>query len=354
MSGAALQRILLNAWTHRGLLAWLLWPVSLLFGALATTRRYFYQLGLLKVQRVPVPIIVVGNVIAGGSGKTPVVLALVQHLQARGLSVGVISRGYGRTATDCREVLRASLIADVGDEPALIQRATSAPVFVASRRFDAATALLTRYPDTQVILCDDGLQHLSLHRDLEICVFDDRGIGNGFLLPAGPLRESWPRTVDLVLHTGSHPAFAGFTAHRTLARHALRADGSRIALLDLTGKGAPSTNAKKPLLAVAAIAKPEEFFTMLRAQGLQLARTMALPDHANFEHWSRQEFAEYTVICTEKDAVKLWEQQPDALAVPLEFSPDPAFLVRFDTLLAPLLTTQSNAKLSSPHGHTTT
>jgi tetraacyldisaccharide 4'-kinase len=338
-----LQRTLTHAWTRRGLLAWLLWPVALLFGALAALRRGLYRTGLLKVQRVPALVIVVGNVVAGGSGKTPVVMALVRHLQARGLQVGVISRGYGRRARDCREVLDDSAISDVGDEPALIQHSTSAPVFVAARRFDAASSLLARYPDTQVILCDDGLQHLGLHRDLEICVFDDRGTGNGWLLPAGPLREPWPRAVDLVLHTGAHPAFAGFTAQRTLARLALRADGSQIALADLARGG------EKPLLALAAIAKPEDFFTMLRSQGLNLARTIALPDHYDFDSWIRNEYERYTIICTEKDAVKLWHKQPEALAVPLILTPEPAFVAKLDTLLAIRL----HPTLSSPHGHTT-
>ena len=343
---STLQRTLTHAWTHRGLLAWLLWPVALLFGTLSALRRAMYQVGLLKMQRVPALVIVVGNVVAGGSGKTPVVMALVRHLQARGVRVGVISRGYGRRARDCQEVLDDSVISDVGDEPALIKRATSAPVFVAARRFDAARSLLERYPETQVILCDDGLQHLGLQRDLEICVFDDRGIGNGFLLPAGPLREPWPRAVDLVLHSGTHPAFAGFTAQRTLARYALRADGRQTALTELNELTRPDA---KPLLAVAAIAKPEDFFTMLQAQGLHLARTIVLPDHCDFDNWLRNEYEGYTIICTEKDAVKLWHKQPDALAVPLVFTPEPAFMAQLDVLLAARL----KPTLSSPHGHTT-
>lgn len=344
---SALQRILLSTWTRRGLLAWVLWPFSLLFGVLAALRRGLYRTGVRQAQRVPALVIVVGNVVAGGSGKTPVVMALVRHLQARGLQPGVISRGYGRRATDCREVLDDSVMADVGDEPMLIRRSTSAPVFVAARRIDAARALLARYPATQVILCDDGLQHLGLHRDLEICTFDDRGTGNGFLLPAGPLREPWPRAVDLVLHTGAQPAFTGFTAHRTLARHALRADGRPIALAALAQANV------KPLLAVAAIAKPEDFFTMLRTQGLPLARTLALPDHYDFNSWLHNEYKGYTVICTEKDAVKLWHKQPDALAVPLVVTPEPAFLAQLDALLSVLLAARLNPKLSSPHGHTT-
>lgn len=341
---SALQRLLIRTWTHRGLLAWLLSPLALLFGALAVLRRVMYRAGLLQARRVPAVVIVVGNVVAGGSGKTPVVMALVRHLQSRGVQVGVISRGYGRHATDCQEVLEDSAVADVGDEPALIKRSTAVPVFVAVRRFDAAVSLLKRYPGTQVIVCDDGLQHLGLQRDLEICVFDDRGTGNGFLLPAGPLREPWPRAVDLVLHTGAHPAFAGFTAQRALARHALRADARHIALSELTRPGA------KPFLAVAAIAKPADFFAMLQAQGLNPARTIALPDHYDFDSWKPNEYEGYTIICTEKDAVKLWHKQSDALAVPLVLTPEPAFMTQLDALLAARL----NAKLSSPHGHTIT
>lgn len=326
-----LERTLNRTWARRGPLTWLLWPVALVFGALATLRRCLYQCGFFQVQRVAVPVIVVGNVVVGGSGKTPVVIHLVRHLQARGLRVGVISRGYGRQTKDCREVFGSSPIEDVGDEPALIQRATAAPVFVAARRFDAASSLLARYPDTQLIVCDDGLQHLALHRDLEICVFDDRGTGNGFLLPAGPLREPWPRKADLVLHTGGHPAFAGFTAQRTLACYAVGANGHQITL----NKLAQPTS--KPLLAVAAIAKPEDFFTMLRAQGLQLANTIALPDHYSFDSWLLNEYEGYTVICTEKDAVKLWHRQPDALAVPLIFTPEPAFMAALDKRLSSLL-----------------
>ncbi|MEI6733181.1 MAG: tetraacyldisaccharide 4'-kinase [Comamonadaceae bacterium] len=344
---SALQRSLTCAWAHRGWLAWLLWPLSLLLGALASFRRGLFQLGLFRIGRLAVPVIVVGNVVVGGSGKTPVVMALVRHLQSCGHKVGVISRGYGRSRHDCCEVLPDTPVLEVGDEPALIQRNTGARVFVAPARIDAARALLLRHPDTDVIVCDDGLQHWGLHRDMEICVFDDRGIGNGFLLPAGPLRERWPRMVDLVLHTGNQPAFSGFRAQRRLAEHARRADGSAIALTDLT---TPST---RPLLALAAIAKPEEFFAMLRAAGLKLARTEALPDHHDLISWAEQDHHAYQIICTEKDAVKLWRLLPDALAIPLQCTPEPDFIAHFDTLLASLLKERSKAALSSGHGHTT-
>ncbi|OUM01081.1 tetraacyldisaccharide 4'-kinase [Variovorax sp. JS1663] len=327
--GRPLALSLQQAWLGRGALVRLLWPLSLVFGALAAVRRTLYRLQILKAERIGVPVIVVGNVIAGGSGKTPVVMAVVRHLQARGLQTGVVSRGYGRITDDCREVDEDSDPCDVGDEPALIRRATGAPVFVARRRAQAARALLAHHPDTCCIVSDDGLQHLALARDIEICVFDDRGTGNGWLLPAGPLRESWPRRCDLVLHTGARPAFAGFSARRSLAGHALRQDGTPVPLADLAGRS---------LVAVAAIAKPEAFFQMLRERGLVPQQCIALPDHDDFADWRAPPGDGYALLCTEKDALKLWRRAPDALAVPLLFEPEPAFFRALD------------AKLSSPDG----
>lgn len=327
-SGAAAASRLQSAWLRRGPLACLLWPLSQLYAALFAVRGWMYRFGWLRTERVPVPVIVVGNVIAGGAGKTPVVMAVVRHLRARGLQVGVVSRGYGRRTDDCREVLDDSDPLDVGDEPALIHHATQAPVFVARRRVEAARALLARHPATQVIVSDDGLQHLQLARDIEICVFDDRGIGNGWRLPAGPLREAWPRACDLVLHSGAHPAFAGgYTATRRLAQDALTHDGKRVPLGTLAGL---------PLVATAAIARPESFFDMLRAHGLTLAKTVPLPDHYDFEDWQRPATAERMLVCTEKDAVKLWRKAPDALAVPLEFTPCAEFFTALDAKLSSL------------------
>ena len=325
---------LAEIWSRRGLRAWLLWPASLIYGFISSGRRYFYAGGLFKTKRLHAKLIVVGNVVAGGAGKTPVVMALVMHLQARGWQVGVVSRGYGRRANDCREVMDASTPDEVGDEPVLIKLTCHAPIFVAPKRFDAGAALLKCYPQTQIIVCDDGLQHHALHRDLEICVFDDRGIGNGFLLPAGPLREPWPRPTDLVLHTGVKAALRegsggslkdGFVARRSLAGYALRKDSSSVPMAELRGK---------PLHAVAAIAQPEAFFAMLRNQGLTLAGTESLPDHFNFRNWDSAASAGQTLVCTEKDAVKLWRTHPDALAVPLVVIPQPEFLDAVDRAIS--------------------
>ena len=325
MAEAALQR----AWKHRGPLAVALWPLSLLYGLLSGTRRWLYQARVLRSARLPVPVIVVGNVIAGGAGKTPVTQAVVRHLQSRGWHPGIISRGYGRRTTDCREVLADSAAADVGDEPALLARSTGVPVFVAARRADAGRALLARHPGTDVIVCDDGLQHLALQRDVEICVFNDEGTGNGWLLPAGPLREPWPRKVDLILHAGTRPpggGAPGFALRRVLAPWALRSDGTQVPLRAL--QQGPGWHA------VAAIARPQDFFAMLRAQGVPLEQTEALPDHYDFDSWLRNDDERYGLICTEKDAVKLWPRHPDTLAVPLQLELDPAFWPALDRRLA--------------------
>lgn len=337
----------MRIWSRRGPVALLLWPISLVYALAAALRRSLYLLGVFKSHRVKVPVLVVGNVVAGGAGKTPVVLLLAQHFRARGLHVGVISRGYGRSTRDCREVHAGSTASEVGDEAKLVQQATGAPVFVALQRHQAAAALLAAYPRTELILSDDGLQHYALQRDLEICVFDSRGVGNGLLLPAGPLREPWPRTaakgvVDFVLHTGNDVALAGgYHAPRRLSPFALSQRGERIALADL---------AAKPVLAVAAIAQPENFFAMLRDEGVPLAHTVALPDHYDFNSWKRPFGDGLQLICTEKDAVKLWPRHQDALAVPLILTPPPAFLRDLDLAVDRLLATNS---LSLPHGHPT-
>jgi len=336
-----------KAWLSRGWLASLLWPASQIYGWLTSARLQLYRLGFFKSQRFPVAVIVVGNVVAGGAGKTPLVIALSRHLQARGHHVGVVSRGYGRSGDGTLEICGHTPVEMSGDEPALIKRATTTPVFVASKRNDAVRALLAAYPDTSVVLCDDGLQHYALRRDIEIAAFDDRGIGNGWLLPAGPLREPWPerlrRGLDFVLHTGPTPAFEGFSSKRRLADYAIDGTGNRVALASLTAG---------PVTAVAAIAEPEAFFRMLRQRGITLQTTIALPDHHDFRDFDFSSFAGQTVLCTEKDAVKLFSKPPFAeirlLGVPLEFAPEPAFLAALDVRLARVI-----SQLPSRHGHQT-
>jgi tetraacyldisaccharide 4'-kinase len=346
-----LGALLLRAWQRRGFVAVLLLPITGLYFALLTLRRALYRLQWLQPQQVNCAVIVVGNAIVGGAGKTPTTIGMVRHLQGRGLEVGVVSRGYGRTDRSVCAVTPTSDAATAGDEPLLMARATQAPVFVAAQRYAAAAALLAAHPQTQVIVCDDGLQHYPLYRDLEVCVFDDRGVGNGWLLPSGPLREPWPRHALacvgqqqerlLVLHTGAQPAFAGFRAQRTLAPYALTQRGQQLAMNAL-----PPT---QPLLALAGIALPEPFFSLLRSLGLALHKTLPLPDHFDFAEFDITQLQGYQVLCTEKDAVKLWKFWPEALAVPLHQTLEPAFLHALDRSLDAVLA----AKLSSSNGHQT-
>lgn len=328
-----------QAWLQRGALAWSLRPLAGLYHALGAAHRSLYRAGVLQTQRVSVPVVVVGNVVAGGAGKTPAVIAVVEHLKSRGLQPGVISRGYGRSEGGCREVTPQSVAAEVGDEPLLIARRCQVPVAVAARRADAARLLLRAHPDTRILVCDDGLQHLALARDVQICVFDERGIGNGWLIPAGPLREAWPRPADLLLRPAEldlDAGMPGFDIGRRLAPEAVRADGTRRSLADLAGKR---------VAALAGIARPEAFFGMLRAAGVVVAHAQALADHHDFDRHPVPLPDHMPLVCTEKDAVKLWRHRPDAWAVPLQVQIAPAFWPAFDRLL--------DAKLSSSDGSQT-
>ena len=317
MSGRArLEHLLRRAWQRRGVLATVLRPLSLLFGAAVRLRRLAHRRGWLSTRTLPVPVIVVGNVIAGGAGKTPLAIWLVQQARQHGWQPGVVSRGHGRSARECRAVSPDSDPAEVGDEPLLIHRRTGVPVSVGRDRAAAGLALLARHPEVDLVVCDDGLQHLALARDLEICVFDARGAGNGWLLPAGPLREPWPRKVDLVVQWGAAPGSTTEVAsahglQRRLSDVAHDAQGRSVALDALAGT---------PVVAVAGIAQPERFFDDLRARGLTLADTQAWPDHHDFRDWQPPVGP---VVCTEKDAVKLWRRHPGVLAVALELVPTP-------------------------------
>jgi tetraacyldisaccharide 4'-kinase len=325
-------------WQRRGATAWLLWPVSVVYGSLVRLRRRLYRLGWLRSTRVRAPVVVVGNVVAGGAGKTPLVMALVQHLQARGRRPGVVSRGYGRSTRGTRFAGPETQAHEVGDEPALIARRCRVPVAVSERRSDAAKGLLAQHPDIDIIVCDDGLQHLALARDLEICVFGAQGVGNGWLLPAGPLREPWPRPVDAVLYAGSPPpgcTTACFEIVRRLGATARSAHGRAVALSEL---------AASPVIALAGTARPEDFFAMLRDRGLVLSQALAFPDHFDFDSWKPNLDKRQSLVCTEKDAVKLWPRFPDALAIALEVVIDPAFFAALDERLDRL----ACASLSSP------
>lgn len=324
---AGLHGWLPRVWLSRGLSAWALRPVAALYAVVLRLRQLAYRWQWARSTQLPVRVIVVGNVVAGGAGKTPVTQAIVEHLKQCQYRVGIVSRGHGRQSQQVLSVRPDSLAHEVGDEPLLLARSTGVPVFVGAQRAQAAGALLAQHPETEIIVCDDGLQHLALARDVEVLVMDERGIGNGWLLPAGPLREPWPRKADLLLHSGASPALAqtpSFAMHRQLANYALNAYGDRTPLASLQGLC---------VHALAGIARPEAFFDMLREQGLQLATTQAWPDHADFGAW-KAPAGNGTIVCTEKDAVKLWPNHPEVLAVPLLLDIPTSFNDALDRLLA--------------------
>ncbi len=341
-----IETLFRQIWQSRGWLSCLLWPISWLLGGLVALKQSLYAWGVFTPDRLPVPVIVVGNVMVGGVGKTPIVMALVEHLTRQGLHVGVVSRGYARA----REAVRAhpicavtaqSLAHEVGDEPLLIHTRCQVPVWVGPQRAKAARALLAAHPEVQVIVSDDGLQHAALARDIELCVFDERGIGNGWLLPAGPLRETWPRRASAAniqrfeINTSSTALdFAphAFSVQRRLADFAYQADGTERALQHWQ---------HHPAQALAGIAKPQVFFNMLQAQGVQLVNTIALTDHASSDALSHSvahiQRSSADVLCTEKDAVKLWSTLPEVWAVPLVVELPHALLEVVQKALSPLI-----------------
>ncbi len=297
--------------------AFLLLPIAAVFSLIAALRRWAYRSGVFASARLPVPVVIVGNITAGGSGKTPLVLWLVEELRKRGRHPGVISRGYGGSAAGARKVSRGDTPTEVGDEPLLIRRRADCPVFVGRDRVAAGRALLAAHPECDIIICDDGLQHYRLARDVEIAVVDRRGFWNGWPLPAGPLREpvSRLRTVDAVVANG-WDGQAAFRMTLTGERFALLgkvppaasnqsdfANGNAdIRRRVVSHDGTPSELAGLRLHAVAGIGEPQRFFDHLSALGLRF-EVHAFPDHYAYAAGDL-DFVGDAILTTEKDAVK--------------------------------------------------
>lgn len=322
-----------SIWQRRGLAAAMLLPLAALFALISAVRRLLYGRGILASGRPGVPVIVVGNVTIGGSGKTPLVIWLIEQLRARGYRPGVISRGYRRRNTGIAEVRSGSQARDVGDEPLLIMRRSGCPVFVGADRLATARALLAAHPACDVIVSDDGLQHYRLARDLEIVLFDSRGVGNGWPLPAGPLREPVSRTrrAGIVVANGELPEpLSEQLRERSLVSMTLR--GERFFRLG-SGEsiGADGLRGRR-IHAVAGIGNPQRFFAQLRALGLEF-EAHAFPDHHAYSAYELDYDNAQVVLMTEKDGVKcesfagllaadLW-----ALRVDARLDPDPLPLI---------------------------
>jgi len=296
---AVQQPGLVEAW-YRGSW-WLVFlrPLEFLFRGLAAIRRGLFRLGLKTVWRSPKPVVVVGNITVGGTGKTPVVIALVEYLQEQGIRPGVVSRGYGATrGVFPYAVTDQSSAADCGDEPLLIFMRTGCPCVVAPARVRAVQHLLERF-DVDIVLCDDGLQHYALARDMEIVVVDEhRRLGNGWCMPAGPLREPVARlkSIDHILYRGKEDSKQGVSYRSEALVNLLTGEEIPLSPTQLGGR----------VHALAGIGQPAQFFSALEQSGFAITRHV-FADHHRYTADDFVHLAGRPIIMTEKDAVKCRE-----------------------------------------------
>jgi tetraacyldisaccharide 4'-kinase len=292
----SVQSWLNRIWYDRAAPPWWLLPLALAYGAVAGSRRYLYAKRLRKSTQMSLPVVVVGNLSVGGTGKTPLVCWLVAHLSELGFKPGVVTRGYGGSSGNVRLIDSSDDPNVVGDESILLARRTGAPVAIGRDR-PAASQLLVN-AGCNVVVSDDGLQHYALARDCEIVVIDgDRRFGNGWLLPAGPLRETPARlaAADAIVVNGGRALLDGALSMRLEAKSALSLIGGAVKVLD--------EFAGRSVHAIAGIGNPERFFNMLRAHGIEVTGH-ALPDHARLQAADISFADQRPVFMTEKDAVK--------------------------------------------------
>jgi tetraacyldisaccharide 4'-kinase len=316
-------------WSKRGFVAALWLPLAGLFFAVSALRRAAYRAGWLRSERLAVPVIVVGNIAAGGSGKTPVVIWLAAALKARGFTPGILSRGYGGSASMPTAVQADSDPAQVGDEPVLLASRTACPLWVGRDRVAAGRALLAAHPEVNVLLTDDGLQHYRLQRSAEIVVLDETILGNAWPLPAGPLREPISRLASASLLICNGAISACLKSRLPPVPQAdMRLEARQFYRLGPPAekRGAADFSGQR-LHALAGIGNPERFFTTLRGLGLKLESARAFPDHHAFTEADLRLPAGEVLLLTEKDAVKCAALAPaDAWVLPVEARIDDAAL----------------------------
>lgn len=324
-------------WDHLSWLSVAMLPLAAAFRVAATLRRFLYRAGALESFRLPVPVVVVGNITAGGTGKTPLTLWLCEFLRGHGYRPGIVSRGYGGSG-ETRAVTPGDYAAAVGDEPALLAGRSGCPVWIGRNRVTAARALLAAHPECNVIVSDDGLQHYRLQRDAEIAVVDgSRGLGNGLPLPAGPLREpaSRLREVDAVVINGD--------------RHEPPVPASRCFAMSLEGRTfrnllnpahlrEASEFQGRRLHAVAGIGNPPRFFRHLQHLGLSFV-AHPFPDHHDFTPEDLDFGDAGAILMTEKDAIKC-----------MRFASEDHWLLAVEARVDPGLGQLILDKLAQPHG----
>jgi len=331
MALSTLEHRIVRSWYQKSLWLYLLAPLSLIYFLLTFIRRLSFRVGILSAFKPAVPTIVVGNITVGGTGKTPVVIALVKALRNKGFKPGVISRGYGSHAPNYPYAVTASSSPlHSGDEPLFIAQNTAAPVVIGANRQQAIAMLLTDN-DCDVVISDDGLQHYALKRAIEIAVVDaKRGFGNNWLLPTGPLRECVSRLsqVDYIIGNGEGvlqlPNAIPFYPMQLQAQALQSIDTNAVVAIDNWPYG-------KRVHAVAGIGHPERFFTSLRQLGFDPVEH-AFADHYNFSHDDFQFSEPLPIIMTAKDAVKLGNMQPpeNSWVLPVEAAIEQSF---FDSIV---------------------
>lgn len=299
MSASSSSNFAARHWYRLTVISALLYPLSLVFRLLVWLRRLMFEGRILKSVGMPVPVIVVGNLTVGGTGKTPLVLWMVRVLQEKGHVPGVIVGGYGGSDRLPAAVAVGDDPRVRGDEAVLVAQRIGAPVWSGRQRVLAAQALLRAHPQCNVLICDDGLQHYRLRRDIEIAIEDERGIGNGLMLPAGPLREPANRRVDARVRNSQSSLMSNLSD-----QYRMRLEPGGFYRLDQPGTIVEATQFRgKRLHAVAGIGEPERFFATLGSLGV-VASTHAFPDHHEFQE-SDLAFEDCdAVLMTEKDAVK--------------------------------------------------
>ena len=316
----SIETTVTRAWQRQALWLWLLLPISWLYGLITILRRQAYKIGLLSSYRAPIPIMVIGNISVGGSGKTPLIIALVNELQSRGVKVGVISRGYGGDTSQMPALVNIDSLPNVvGDEPCLIVSMTGAAMAVCPNRQQAVTTLLDAYPDLQLIIADDGLQHYALQRDIEWIVVDSaRGFGNKQLLPTGFLREPMSRLegANVIYHEKLETGVV-YQDNNTLplasrsTMHLMPDKLQRLWQLKLTDAKTTDSKVKidmpekgSQVHAVSGIGYPQRFFDTLDSIGFEVIGH-PYPDHYDFSLAELLQYRDYPIVITSKDAVKI-------------------------------------------------